>query len=193
MLGSNDATPLHNLQTGRRRTLSAELQSRVRNMRAQKEGLSVRLWEVGFYASGSTAIHICSKRAIAWPWCHLRAPKTSELLWDTDNVPMHLRISNSLAKLFTSRLARWVKLFLCNCQIDLARPRVSGFAKFRLDGDAAARNSRSNDRRIDNLIPWPVLGKQWPMGKSASAENSSSVVSPGSPAAPRAITLPQGP
>jgi hypothetical protein len=110
-----------------------------------------------------------------------------------ENVPIHLSIANFVAKLLMSRLTRWLKLFLCNRQIDLARARVSGFTEFRRVGDVAGQDSRSNDRRMDNLIPWPVLGKQWPLGKSCSGASSSPVVCPGSPAAPQAISLPQGP
>ena len=194
VLSSSAAAPLKDVQAELEKALAPEIQSRVVDIKARKEGLIVSLREVGFYESGSAAMRSSSTGAID-RLAAVLASRNENLRIEghTDNVPIHNKYFNSNWELSTARATELVKLFIYNYHLDPGRLSASGYAEFRPVGDNSTVEGRAINRRIDIVILNPVLTERSSITTSSPAANPSPAVSPGALAAPQAKAVPQGP
>ena len=194
VLSSSAAAPLKDVQAELEKALAPEIQSRVVDIKAKKEGLIVSLREVGFYESGSATMRSSSTAAIDRLAAVLMSrTENMRIEGHTDNVPIHNRLFDSNWELSTARAIELVKLFIYHYHMEPSRLSASGFAEFRPVGDNATPEGRAINRRIDIVILNPVLSEKPPFAATSPTVNSPPVASPGTPPAPRANAVPQGP
>jgi len=134
--------------------LAGEITSGNVAVRRTSEGLVISLREVGFFDSGSANIRASSGPAFERLAEVLRATDTDiRIEGHTDNVPIPHSRYGSNWELSTARATATVQLLIVRYGFRPGRLAASGYAEYRpvaSNGDAAGR---SQNRRVDIVIP----------------------------------------
>jgi OmpA family protein len=78
----------------------------------------------------------------------------------TDNVPIHTAQYPSNWELSTARATKLVKLFILRYHVMPSRLSAAGYAEFHPVNDNSTAENRAHNRRIDVVIPNPVLNEE---------------------------------
>jgi len=157
------AVPLKEIQSELEKALAPEIQKRVVDIKARKEGLIVSLREMGFYESGSATIRVSSLGAVD-RLAYVVGPRTEciRIEGHTDNVPIHNQHFASNWELSTARATELVRLFIGRYHIAPARLSAAGYAEYHPVDDNDFAEGRARNRRIDVVILNPLFGERMP-------------------------------
>jgi len=155
--------PLKDIQTELEKALAPEIQKRVVDIKARKEGLIVSLREMGFYESGSATMRASSLGAVD-RLAYVVGPRTESIRVEghTDNVPIHNAHFASNWELSAARATELVRLFIDRYHVDPARLSAAGYAEFHPVDDNDSAEGRARNRRIDVVILNPAFGERMP-------------------------------
>jgi chemotaxis protein MotB len=133
--------------------LSPELQHHIVSLRQTPEGLVLSLHEVGFFDSGSAALHASSMdtfdrigSVIASVGSNLR------IEGHTDNVPIHTVHFLSNWELSTARATEIIRIFITRENIGPERLSAAGYAEYHPVADNSTEDGRRLNRRVDIVI-----------------------------------------
>lgn len=155
---SGPTPPLKDVQAELEKALAPEIQKKVVDIKARKEGLIISLREMGFYESGSSTMRTSSLPAID-RLAAVLAPRAENIRVEghTDNVPIHNDHFPSNWELSTARATELVKLFIYRYHVDPMRLSASGLAEFHPAADNDSNEGRARNRRVDVVILNPVI------------------------------------
>jgi len=187
------AAPIKEIQTELEKALAPEIQKRVVDIKARKEGLIVSLREMGFYESGSATLRTSSLGAVD-RLASVIVPRTESIRIEghTDNVPIHNLHFASNWELSAARSTELVRLFIDRYHVDPARLSAAGYAEFHPVADNDSADGRARNRRIDVVILNPSFGEKMPFitpGPLISPASSPHPVAP----SPGSAQQPPGP
>jgi chemotaxis protein MotB len=150
--------PLKDVQAELEKALAHEIQRKVVDIKARKEGLIVSLREMGFYESGSSALRDSSLPAID-RLAEVLVPRAENIRIEghTDNLPIHNAHFPSNWELSTARATELVKLFIYRYHIEPMRLSASGLAEFHPTAENDSSEGRARNRRVDVVILNPVI------------------------------------
>ncbi len=155
------AAPLKDVQGELEKALAPEIQNRVVDIKARKEGLIVRLREMGFYESGSSTMRPSAMGAVDRLAAVLVSRTESmRIEGHTDNVPIHNLHFASNWELSTVRSTELVRLFIDRYHVDPQRLSAAGYAEFHPAADNDSADGRTRNRRIDVVILNPMFGEK---------------------------------
>jgi chemotaxis protein MotB len=104
--------PLKDIQAVLEKALAPEIQRRVVDVKARREGLVISLREIGFYDSGSAALRASSRDALDRLAAILeKRTESLRIEGHTDSVPIHNSRFASNWELSTSRASELVRVF----------------------------------------------------------------------------------
>jgi chemotaxis protein MotB len=157
------AAPLKDVQVELERVLAPEIERKVVDIKAHKEGLIVSLREMGFYESGSAVMRASSLDAID-RLAGVIGPRAEALRIEghSDNVPIHNAHFDSNWELSSARATELVKLFLDRYHMEPARLSAAGFAEFHPVSENITAEGRARNRRVDIVILNPLAGEKSP-------------------------------
>ncbi len=194
MLGPPAPTvPLKDVQAELEKALAPEIQKRVVDIKARKEGLIVSLREMGFYESGSSTMRTSSLGAVD-RLASVLGPRTESIRIEghTDNIPIHNLHFASNWELSTARSTELVRLFIDRYHVDPERLSAAGYAEFHPVADNDSADGRARNRRIDVVILNPIFGERLPFvtpGPVITPPN----IHPAAASSPAALAQPHGP
>lgn len=179
--------PLKDVQAELEKVLAPEIQRKVVDIKAHKEGLIVSLREMGFYESGSANMRPSSMDAID-RLAAVIAPRGEALRIEghSDNVPIHNAHFASNWELSTARATELIKLFLDRYHIEPARLSAAGFAEFHPVSENDTAEGRARNRRVDIVILNPLAGEKSPFAYAAPASSTLAAAPPASGMGPGA-------
>lgn len=145
--------PLKDIQSELEKALAPEIQKRVVDIKARREGLVVSLREVGFYESGSAQMRASSRGAVD-RLAAVLAVRTEALRVEghTDNIPIHNSRFASNWELSTARASELIKLLVERYHFDPARLSAAGYAEFHPASSNSTAEGRARNRRVDIVI-----------------------------------------
>lgn len=153
MLVPSSNTPLKDIQAELEKALAPEIQRRVVEVKARREGLVISLREIGFYESGSATLRASSRDALNRLAAILE--KRSESLrieGHTDNIPIHNARFASNWELSTSRASELIRVFVERYRMDPARLSAAGYAEFHPVAANDTAEGRARNRRVDIVV-----------------------------------------
>ena len=150
--GSSDPS-MKDVQLELERALAPEIQRHVVEIDATKEGLTVRLKEVGFYESGEATLRESSLGAID-RLAAVLAGRHEAIRFEghTDNVPIHSAHFDSNWELSTARASNLVKDFVVGHGFPADRLSAAGYAEFHPIASNSTVSGRAQNRRVDIVI-----------------------------------------
>jgi chemotaxis protein MotB len=153
MLVAAAHTPMKDIQADLEKALAPEIQKRVVEVKARKEGLIISLREIGFYSSGSAELRASSRDALD-RLAAILAPRTESLRIEghTDDVPIHSQRFQSNWELSTTRASELIRVFLLRYHMDPARLSAAGYAEFHPVSPNDSPEGRARNRRVDIVV-----------------------------------------
>lgn len=160
--------PLEALQRQLQTELKPEIKHGTVSLHLTRQGLVIRLEELGFFDSGSAQIRANALPVLAKIATMVaRLPNNLRIEGYTDNVPIHNAQFASNWQLSTGRATELVRLFIMQYHIDPARLSASGYAQYHPIASNATTAGRQQNRRVDLVVvgeprgpgPPPVSGK----------------------------------
>jgi chemotaxis protein MotB len=145
--------PMKDVQAQLEKALAPEIQRKVVDVKARREGLVISLREIGFFASGSAAIESAGQSALD-RLGDLLAKRTESLRIEghTDNVPIHNGQFKSNWELSTARASELMRVFVTRFQMDPARFSIAGYAEYHPVSANDTPDGRARNRRVDIVI-----------------------------------------
>jgi chemotaxis protein MotB len=139
------------------KALAPEIRDHVVEITPTKEGLVVRLREVGFYESGKAVLRDSSLDAVNRLAAVLKA-RTESIRFEghTDDVPIHNSEFDSNWELSTARASNLIKTFIFRYGFHPDRLSAAGYAQFHPVTSNQTNAGRAQNRRIDIVILNPV-------------------------------------
>jgi chemotaxis protein MotB len=134
--------------------LALEIRRHVVDIQTSSEGLVIRLWEVGFYDSGSATLKPSAEpvvRRIAMTL--LQRPENIRIEGDTDDVPIHNAQFSSNWELSAARATEMVRLFITQYGFPPNRLSAAGYAQYHPIASNATAAGRALNRRVDIVVP----------------------------------------
>jgi chemotaxis protein MotB len=136
-----------------RKVLAPEINKKVVEISATREGLVVSLREIGFYVSGSVNLRASSEGAIDRLATILQArPESLRIEGHTDDVPIHNGRFESNCELSTARASELIKLFITRYGFTPRRLSAAGYAEFHPVAPNTTPDGRARNRRVDIVI-----------------------------------------
>jgi chemotaxis protein MotB len=153
LAGSGREGDLGDLRQELEQALAPEIQRKEVSLHKQRDGLVVRLSEVGFFDSGSAQIKAASQPAFA-RIANLLAGRSYRLRIEghTDNVPIHTSRFASNWELSTGRATELVRLLIIEYGFDPARLSAAGYAEYHPIAANDTEQGRALNRRVDVVI-----------------------------------------
>jgi chemotaxis protein MotB len=149
--------PMKNIQDELEKALAPEIQNKIVDVHARREGLVVSLREVGFYESGVATMRESSRGAVDRLAAVLAAREEFlRIEGHTDNVPIHNKRFDSNWELSSARATELIKVFLERYHFDPARLSAAGFAEFHPVSLNDTPEGRARNRRVDVVILNPA-------------------------------------
>jgi chemotaxis protein MotB len=144
---------MKDVQADLERALAPEIQKHVVEINSTKEGLTVRLKEIGFYDSGEAALRESSVSAID-RLANVLAGRPEAIRFEghTDNVPIHSTNFDSNWELSTARASNLVKSFVLGHGFRADRLSAAGYAEFHPIASNDTPAGRAQNRRVDIVI-----------------------------------------
>jgi len=174
-LSPSVSVPMKNVQAELEKALAPEIQNKVVELKARREGLIVSLREIGFYEVGSAALRPTSKDAID-RLASVLASRTEALRIEghTDNVPIHNVRFASNWELSTARASELIKAFIEQYGFEPQRLSAAGFAEYHPVATNETADGRARNRRVDIVIlnPYPSSLMAAPDGAPRAREAS---------------------
>jgi len=172
---------MKDVQADLERALAPEIQKHVVEINPTKEGVIVRLKEIGFYESGEASLRESSVGAInRLAGVLSRRQEAIRFEGHTDNVPIHSAHFDSNWELSTARASNLVKSFVLEHGFRADRLSAAGYAEFHPIASNNTPEGRAQNRRVDivvlnrpNATPTPV--------PPASAKNTQAMPAVGVP------------
>lgn len=176
ILSPTPNAPLKDIQEELEKALAPEIQKRVVDIKARREGLVVSLREIGFYDSGSATLRTSAKGAIDRLAAVLK-PRTESLRIEghTDNVPIHNAQFDSNWELSTARASELVKLLITKYGFAANRLSAAGYAEYHPVDTNDTPEGRAHNRRVDIVIlnpPAPEQAVERPKENGPPAQDS---------------------
>lgn len=139
------------------KALAPEIRDRVVEVTPTKEGLVVRLREIGFYESGEAVLRNSSLDAIN-RLAAVLASRTELIRFEghTDNIPIHNAQFDSNWELSTARASNLIKIFIFRYRFRADRLSAAGYAEFHPLTSNQTAEGRAQNRRIDIVILNPA-------------------------------------
>jgi two-component system copper resistance phosphate regulon response regulator CusR len=133
--------------------LAPEIKTRSVSVTSTKEGMVVSLRELGFFASGSTALQP-SALAVLDQFVKVAGPLHTRIRIEghTDNVPIHNGRFDSNWELSTARATEIIKLFITNYGMAPDRLSASGYGEYYPVASNDTPQGRAMNRRVDLVI-----------------------------------------
>jgi chemotaxis protein MotB len=145
--------PLKEIQADLEKALAPEIQSRVVDVKAHREGLVISLREIGFFDSGSAALRPSSRDALDRLAAILtKHTESMRIEGHTDNIPIHNSRFTSNWELSTSRASELIRLFVVRYKMDSARLSAAGYAEFHPVSANDSAEGRARNRRVDIVV-----------------------------------------
>jgi chemotaxis protein MotB len=136
-----------------RKVLAPEINKKVVEISATREGLVVSLREIGFYVSGSANLRASSEGAIDRLATILQArPESLRIEGHTDDVRIHNGRFESNWELSTARASELIKLFITRYGFTPRRLSAAGYAEFHPVAPNTTPDGRARNRRVDIVI-----------------------------------------
>ncbi|HSC44510.1 MAG TPA: OmpA family protein [Candidatus Acidoferrum sp.] len=153
MLVASSNAPLKDIQAELEKALAPEIQRKVVDVKARREGLVVSLREIGFFGSGSANIQPSAQGALN-RLGQLLASRSESMRIEghTDNVPIHNGQFASNWELSTARASQLLRLFVERYQMNPARLSIAGYAEFHPAAPNDTPDGRARNRRVDIVI-----------------------------------------
>lgn len=145
--------PLKEIQQELEKALAPEIQRRVVDVKARREGLVISLREVGFFKSGSATVQTSAQGAID-RLAAIIAKRSENLRIEghTDDVPIHNAQFPSNWELSTARACELLRVFIERFQMAPSRFAVAGYAEFHPMTSNDTPEGRARNRRVDIVI-----------------------------------------
>ncbi|MGH9466654.1 MAG: flagellar motor protein MotB, partial [Terriglobales bacterium] len=144
--------PLVSLEQKLARELHPEIERHALSLHQTREGLVIRLQELGFFDSGSDAVRPGAMPVLARIASALAVlPNQVRIEGYTDNVPIHNARFASNWQLSTARATELVRIFI-NFHLDPARLSAAGYAQYHPIASNAAAAGRQLNRRVDLVV-----------------------------------------
>lgn len=145
--------PLASLRDQLERELKPEISRGSVSLHLTRQGLVIRLEELGFFDSGSAQIR-SNARPVLGRIATTIAPVPNNLRIEgyTDNIPIHNAQFASNWQLSTARATELVSLFITQYHIDPARLSASGYAQYHPIASNATAAGRQQNRRVDLVL-----------------------------------------
>jgi chemotaxis protein MotB len=158
VLGPMGSAPLKDIQAELEKALAPEIQRRVVDVKARREGLVVSLREVGFYESGVSTLRPSARDAIDRLAAILK-PRTESMRIEghTDNVPIHNSRFDSNWELSTARASDLIKQLVVTYHFAPERLSAAGYAEYHPVDSNDTPEGRARNRRVDIVILNPPL------------------------------------
>ncbi|HVO57237.1 MAG TPA: flagellar motor protein MotB [Dongiaceae bacterium] len=145
--------PLKDIQQELEKVLAPEIQKKLVDVKAHREGLVISLHEVGFYESGSASLRPSSRDALDRLAAILeKRTESLRIEGHTDNQPIHNRRFASNWELSTSRASELIRLFVEHYGISPQRLSAAGYAEFHPVAANDTAEGRARNRRVDIVI-----------------------------------------
>jgi len=145
--------PLKDIQAELEKALAPEIQRKVVDVKARREGLVVSLREIGFFGSGSASIQPSAQSALNRLGELLaKRGESMRIEGHTDNVPIHNAQFASNWELSTARASQLLRLFVERYQMNPARLAIAGYAEFHPAASNDTADGRARNRRVDIVI-----------------------------------------
>jgi chemotaxis protein MotB len=144
---------LKDVESELEKALAPEIQKHVVEISPTKEGLVVRLREIGFYESGEAVLRESSLGAID-RLAGVLASHSEAIRFEghTDNVPIHNAHFDSNWELSTARASNLIKNFVLRYGFHPDRLSAAGYAEFHPIALNDSPAGRAQNRRIDIVI-----------------------------------------
>ncbi|HET9784175.1 MAG TPA: flagellar motor protein MotB [Terriglobales bacterium] len=145
--------PLEALQRKLQSELKTEIDKHSVSLQRTRQGLVVRMEELGFFDSGSDqlrpeAIPILARIAASVG----PLPNALRIEGYTDNVPIHTARFASNWQLSTARATELVRLFIDNFHISPERLSAAGYAEYHPIASNSTATGRQTNRRVDLVV-----------------------------------------
>jgi chemotaxis protein MotB len=145
--------PMKEIEDQLKKVLAPEINQKVVEITATREGLVVSLREIGFYISGSATLRASSQGAIDRLAAVLKSrPESLRIEGHTDNVPIHNSRFQSNWELSTARASELIKLFITRYDFAPRRLSAAGYAEFHPVAPNTTPEQRARNRRVDIVI-----------------------------------------
>lgn len=145
--------PLEALRQQLQMELKPEINHGSVSLHLTRQGLVIRLEELGFFDSGSAQIRPNALPVLAKIATTIAAlPNNLRIEGYTDNVPIHNAQFASNWQLSTARATELVSLFITQYHIDPARLSASGYAQYHPIASNATAAGRQQNRRVDLVV-----------------------------------------
>lgn len=165
--------PLKDIQAELEKALAPEIQRKVVDVKARREGLVISLREVGFFGSGSATIQPSAQSALDRLGALLaKRSESMRIEGHTDNVPIHNSQFRSNWDLSAARASELLRSFVSR-GIDPARLSIAGYAEFHPVAANDTADGRARNRRVDIVILNPP--RFAPQGADTSSSSASTV------------------
>jgi len=150
--------PLEALQRKLQSELQPEINKHSISLQRTRQGLVVRMEELGFFDSGSDQLRPEAMPVLARIAASVAPlPNALRIEGYTDNVPIHTARFASNWQLSTARSTELVRLFIDNFHISPERLSAAGYAEYHPIVSNATADGRQTNRRVDLVV---VAGAQ---------------------------------
>lgn len=161
MLSPMSTGPLKDVQAELEKALAPEIQRKLVDVKARKEGLIISLREVGFFESGSASIRTSARDAVDRLAAVLKARTESlRIEGHTDNVPIHNAQFASNWELSTGRASELIKIFITRYDFSPNRLSAAGYAEYHPVAPNDTPEGRARNRRVDVVVLNPPIQEQ---------------------------------
>ncbi|MGH9488547.1 MAG: flagellar motor protein MotB [Terriglobales bacterium] len=160
---SLDQSPLMLLQRKLNAEMRPEIERNQLSLHLTREGLVVRMEELGFFDSGSAQVRPDAMPVLARIAASVASlPNDLRIQGYTDDVPIHNAQFASNWQLSTARATELVRLFITSYHINPERLAASGYAQYHPIASNATAAGRQINRRVDLVVvaqrpPPPIL------------------------------------
>ncbi|MGH9413711.1 MAG: flagellar motor protein MotB [Terriglobales bacterium] len=145
--------PLEALQAKLQTELKPEIARGAVSLHLTRQGLVIRLEELGFFDSGSAQIRLDALPVLARIATTVAPlPNALRIEGYTDNVPIHTAQFASNWQLSTARATELVRLFISQYHVDPVRLAASGYAQYHPIASNATAAGRQMNRRVDLVV-----------------------------------------
>lgn len=148
-----DQIALQSLRQQLQTALTPQIKSGQVSLNLSRQGLVIRIQELGVFASGSDQLQPSAASVLQDIGAELtNLPNPVRVEGYTDNVPIHTPRFDSNWQLSTARAAELVNLFISTYHIAPERLSAAGYAEFHPIASNATPDGRQLNRRVDLVV-----------------------------------------
>lgn len=145
--------PLMALRDKLNSELKPEITRQAVSLHLTREGLVVRMEELGFFDSGSDQIRPGAMPVLARIAASVAPlPNALRIEGYTDDVPIHNARFASNWQLSTARATELVEVFITQFHLDPARLSAAGYAQYHAIASNSTAAGRQQNRRVDLVV-----------------------------------------